>query len=138
MKKFSLFLLLSIFLVLGCESTLINDEATGVDADVQVMHSTPLAEIEDKWSSAVRRGDADSAPTYNEFMFDMNAVSESLQNLVASNDVSSEIKDISERLTLSLKRGDAELAPTYEEALTDASNLLQEFRAAIESEGVTY
>jgi hypothetical protein len=93
---------------------------------------TELEDLQQDWSMALFRGDAELAPSYSEFLEDMRGISENLNTITDQYEVSDELEELSRQLHSSLMRGDAELAPSYEEAMESAIDMRGEFDEILE------
>jgi cytoskeletal protein RodZ len=90
---------------------------------------TSLDEAKEDLKMSLMRGDAELAPTYEEFIVDVNEAQDKLGAAIEDYKEEAEGKEVPEEvievftslenvnddLSMSLMRGDAELAPTYEE-----------------------
>ncbi len=100
----------------------------------------------DELRMSLFRGDAELAPTYEEFITNVNKAQDTLEEVVGLYKEESKGKNIPEELAnifnsfesindelrMSLLRGDAELAPTYEEFTENVRNISEEFSTYIE------
>lgn len=117
------------------ETTDVTDETTEEITETEDVYSpsvnlkNALEEAENDLAMSLFRGDAELAPTYEEFIVNVNNAQDKLQAALEDYNEESEGKEVPDEvidllnnletvngdLSMSLLRGDAELAPTYSE-----------------------
>ena len=151
MKK-ALFLvaILSSVIFSGCTPATQNSDTPVLEVEQEAYQPSKevineLTKVQNDLSLSLMRGDAELAPTYEEFYSTVNGVSESLNTAIekfeneASNKKISEkitsnlaaLKSVSSELQMSLFRGDAELAPTYEDFYKNVLKVQQELEKVL-------
>lgn len=118
----------------------VTDPDTSYEPNKELTEALELAENE--LSMSLFRGDAELAPTYDEFITAVNKAQDDLEVALGLydekdpegdlDDIIKNLESVNDKLSMSLLRGDAELAPTYEEFYKNISNINQEFSTYME------